>query len=119
MGGGCCYTFCDKCDEAKVPSLKIRQIYRLYKCFSISSVFSCSNLFNANIKELRRRFMTTHASTVTLKANIVFNNVHISRLQYEQGSSYGHLYYKGQCLGLLEAILRGRLFGYIFVRIFR
>ena len=27
MGGGCCYTLCDKCDEAKVPSLKIRQIY--------------------------------------------------------------------------------------------
>ena len=50
--------------------------------------------------------MTTHASTVTLKANIVFNNVHISRLQYEQGSLYGHLYYKGQCLGLLEAIFQ-------------
>ena len=26
-GGGCFYTLCDKCDEAEVPSLKIRHIH--------------------------------------------------------------------------------------------
>ena len=28
-GGGGCYTLCDRCDKAKVPSLKIRQIYSM------------------------------------------------------------------------------------------
>ena len=28
--GDCCYTLCDKCDEAKVRSLKIGQRYILY-----------------------------------------------------------------------------------------
>ena len=51
----------------------------IHQCFSISSVYSCSSLFNA--KKLRRLFMATHPSTVTLKStNIIFNKVHIHTL---------------------------------------